>query len=313
MRLNYRPGLPILVALLACGPTTPGTTDATTTTDGTSTVAPTSTTPTTTAGEPSHTDPSTLEQVCIDFCLNLIERDSGCALADIACYDGCMEGFEFAGTCLAEQLAARRCEAEAAAFDDVTKCEASECAAVYLAADVCNGWCYHLGGNPSSGGDAKECEWGSQCLDDHDYEMVCSLGDAPFCTCWVDNNQVGACQHDGALEQFCDGVHVFSGCCKEFFLPVLQPAAVEPAPAPEPGGTASPGDPCPLVGLHLACEHDGVVGVTYCDDDGNPPEFGPCIAEPECSLLVSACEGTCQLHDGVPTWVPEDCGGNSTG
>ncbi|PCC75325.1 hypothetical protein SAMN02745121_03950 [Nannocystis exedens] len=320
MHLNYRP-LVVVCALLACGPKSPGTTDGTTTgttTDGpttTSTTAPT-TTPTTTEGAPEHTRPSTEQQLCIDLCLNLGERDPGCSRADYTCYEWCMAGFTYAEhECRDELRAARRCEAEATAFDDHWACESPECASVYAALDVCRGYCSHLGGVPSSGSSTQQCDWGSDCLDGHEYEMQCATGDAPLCTCWIDNTKVGTCLLAGELEAFsCGELDLFDGCCNEFFLPVLQPAAVdEPIPSePEASGTASPGDPCPLVGLNLPCEQNGSAGLTYCDDIGGSVRFGPCIAEPDCDLLAAACEGTCQLLEGVPTWVEQECSGEST-
>lgn len=305
------PSRSIRAALLACGPKNPGTTDtAGTTTDATTTAATTA--PTTgPMNEPEHTPPSTEEQLCIDLCVHLSESGSAdCPRTDYTCYEWCMVDFQFAEECRAEARAARRCEAKATAFDDVWACESPECSAEYIAYDVCRGFCFHLGGNPSSGGSPTECRWGSDCLDDHSYDMQCGTGDAPLCTCQIDGAEVGTCALPfGLTPDNCSTIGLFDGCCNEFFLPVLQPATVdEPIPdEPEAGGTASPGDPCLLVGLHLACEQDGVAGRTFCDDIDGSVRFGPCIAAPDCDLLALACEGSCQLLDGVPTWVTEEC------
>lgn len=57
-----------------------------------------------------------------------------------------------------------------------------------------------------------------------------------------------------------------------------------------------------------------MAGRTFCDDIDGSVRFGPCIAAPDCDLLALACDGICQLIDGVPTWVTEDCmEGTSTG
>lgn len=131
----------------------------------------------------------------------------------------------------------------------------------------------------------------------------------------MDGAQVGECQLAFGLQSWNCNINLFDGCCNEFFVPVLQPAAIDEPSEPEPGGTASPGAPCSLAGLVLACERSGVAGRTYCDEIDGSTQFGPCIilAELDCELLCDSCTGSCQLLEGVPTWVPEECMKSTSG
>ncbi|MDC0667729.1 hypothetical protein [Nannocystis radixulma] len=304
------------VALVACGPKSAETTDATTgsTTDPT-TADPTA--PTTGAPVPASLGPD--EQLCLDFCLNLIAQDTACGRADASCYDWCLVGLQFSDTdgCGAEMRATRRCEADAGAFHPIFACEAPECGPVYLAKDVCNGSCGHLGGIPSGSGSQQDCTYASECLDGHAYEMECTTTDPSTCTCRIDGTDVGTCDLGMGLAAFaCEVVDVFSGCCNDLFSATLKPAVIdEPAPVePGTGGTATPGDPCPLVGLYLACEQDGVPGQAFCDEIAGTLQFGACLPELECRLSdPDQCTQRCELVDGEPTWVAQECMESTSG
>jgi len=307
------------LALVACGPKSASTTDGSTdTADNTTalTTAPT-TAPTTGGLGPAGLSPD--EQHCLDFCLNLTAISTGCGRADPSCYDWCMAGLEYTDMngCGAEMRASRRCEADAAAFDNMFACEAPECAAIYLASDVCNGFCSHLGGWPSGGGTPDDCTYAGDCLDDHSYEMECTTTNPSTCTCRIDGADVGTCELGTGLSPFaCEKIDLFSGCCNELFSAVLKPAAIdEPAPVdPDAGGTATPGDPCPLRGLYLACEQDGVEGVAFCDGIDGTLQFGPCLAEVVCRLAdPDQCTQRCELVAGEPTWIPQECDDSTSG
>ncbi len=82
--------------------------------------------------------------------------------------------------------------------------------------------------------------------------------------------------------------------------------------APSTAAAASTtGDPpsgrgCPLPGLYVECDGGGR---TYCDEIDGALRFGPCLDAVDCDLSSSAsCNGSCELIDGVPTYVPPDGG-----
>lgn len=247
---------------------------------------------------------------CTDFCLNLLAHGAGCSRADVTCFDWCTRGFRFIEEegCGAEFRAVRACEAEVAQFDATFACEATECAPEYLALDACRGYCSYLGGTPYSGGSPEECDWGSQCYPGRDLQMLCPATAAPTCTCRVDGAEVGTCQLAVDLQPLdCnDSIHVLKGCCNDLFLPALEidPPAPGDGCAPKEPAPGSPGAECPLKGMYRPCAG----GVTFCDQFGGELVFGPCVAEPACELAGDElCDMRCELVEGVPTWVPQEC------
>jgi hypothetical protein len=215
------PRLALVLALAACGPqagdTGDATTAATTTTASTTTAAPTTGTPTT---GPFGLSPD--EQLCVDFCKH--RQDTGCPYFSESCYSDCVVAIDALATdpCAQEKRASIACELD---FSLADACEAVECADVYLQEDVCTGYCWHLGGYPSSGSSTDECHWAFDGCYGHDLEMQCDLGDAPECTCNVDGASIGTCTLAVPLKALdCAGedFHIFSGCCTPLFLEVLE-------------------------------------------------------------------------------------------
>lgn len=165
---------------------------------------------------------TTDEQLCLDRCAQW--QESACPWFDEGCYGGCLAALEYLdqGPCAAEGRASMACEAERPLDDS---CEAVDCRDVYLEDDLCRGFCYHLGGYPSSGGSQEDCEWNASTCYGHDFSMRCTLGDAPICDCTIDGMDAGSCELGQKLNSFsCGGpeFHIFSGCCTDAFLAVIQ-------------------------------------------------------------------------------------------
>jgi hypothetical protein len=208
----------LLLALAACGPT-PGDTGDPTTASTDETGDGTTGDPTTGAVPPMFTPD---QQFCIDRCKHL--QDDGCPYFDESCYSDCLASLDVlaADPCGAERRASWTCEIEHP-LDDI--CEAPECADVYLQEDLCTGYCWHLGGYPGGGASTDECYWSFDGCYGHDLEMACGLGDDPQCTCRIDGADVGTCSLGIKLSAFnCpeEEFHIFSGCCTEMFLEVIQ-------------------------------------------------------------------------------------------
>lgn len=76
---------------------------------------------------------------------------------------------------------------------------------------------------------------------------------------------------------------------------------------PESPGAEPSGEPCPLVGLYVACERDGAEGLRFCDEFDGALEYGGCVLGVACELsTLDVCE-PCELVDGVPTRTPSPC------
>jgi hypothetical protein len=326
------------LSAVGCGPKqSPGATDSNGTTGTTADGTASTSTGGTTMGSPTSTDaptgttgttdgPAVVEltpdqQICVDLCLNLIAHDEQCVRADFSCYDWCINGLEYADGqgCGDAVRSARTCEAQASAFDPMGACQTGECAAQYVAHEVCQGYCFYFDGIPYGGASQTDCEWGSSCQGGHTFDMVCAATTMPTCSCMIDGAEVGSCQHDGELVPFdCGGedFHVFKGCCNQFFLDVLGPAPV--GEFPDAGGGDGPGGAvtgaaCPLRGLYVACDLDGEKGLAFCDDLGSGLQFGECILDPVCELAGPLfCEMHCELIDGAPAWVEDECMGGET-
>jgi hypothetical protein len=162
------------------------------------------------------------EQLCLDRCTHW--QETACPYFDEGCYGSCLSVLEFfdQGACAAEARASMACETEHPLDDS---CEAAECRDVYLQDDLCRGFCYHLGGYPSGGASQEDCHWEATSCYGHDFTVQCTLGDAPICDCTIDGMDAGSCELDQPLKAFsCGGdeFHVFSGCCTETFLAVIQ-------------------------------------------------------------------------------------------
>ncbi|MEZ4449674.1 MAG: hypothetical protein R3B09_09350 [Nannocystaceae bacterium] len=261
--------------------------------------------------------------LCRDYCLNLQAKESTCLRADVTCFDWCFQGLDgpLPNECADEARAAILCQVGAEAFDGTFACESSECAAEYLAEDVCRGWCGNLSGVPFSGSTLSECEWGSLCgyAGGHTVEMTCSVGDAPSCACLIDEVEVGTCALGFPIKAIeCGGedFHVLKGCCNQYFLPVLDSG---PARSCHEGPTAPPlvdpsGTSCPLRGMYVPCVAGGTEGQAFCDVIDGAQVFGPCLADPVCRLAESvSCDMHCELIAGVPTWVPDVCDTSTSG
>lgn len=321
-----------VIALTGCGPKSSSDDGATQSSgdDPTSTSSAgttEATTEVTTAATTEPVDPNACPpdgDLCRDYCLNLQAKESDCSRADVTCFDWCMRGFYYSDLldgCGDEARAALLCLADADYFDGVFSCESTQCTAEYLVEDVCRGWCGNLSGNPFSGGSQSECNWGSDCSygGGHTIEMVCSLGDAPTCSCWIDDAEVGTCALGIPLKSFdCGGedFHVLKGCCNDFFLPVLDsgPAreCIQGPPQPVDGDPS--GTTCPLRGMYVPCLTDGAEGRAFCDMIGGEQVFGPCLVDPECELAGDlSCGMHCELIEGVPTWVQDVCDTSTSG
>lgn len=176
--------------------------------------------------EPTTGEPAVVllpdEQLCLDRCTHF--QEAGCPWVDEGCYGGCLStlGYIDMTRCAAEGRASIACENENPLN---ASCEAIDCLDVYLEDDLCGGFCSHLGGYPSSGASQEDCDWGATSCYGHEFSMRCTLGDAPVCDCTIDGMDAGSCELDQKLGAFsCGGAdfHIFSGCCTDAFLAVIQ-------------------------------------------------------------------------------------------
>lgn len=166
------------------------------------------------------------EQLCLDLCLSGNELGCSPPFAGEVCYTRCINSLASAdmGDCATEFRDAMACEATAS-DRSVGFCESEECLDQYKRQDLCNGWCFRLGGIPGSGGSQTECSWRTDCpAYGHDFEVACAVGDDSTCECLVDDEVIASCDHGGPLQAFScgdDDLHVFSTCCRDVFEGVL--------------------------------------------------------------------------------------------
>ncbi|NVB40928.1 hypothetical protein G6O69_24020 [Pseudenhygromyxa sp. WMMC2535] len=166
------------------------------------------------------------EQLCLEWCLSGMASQCPSWAGNDLCYTRCMDDLaENAGSsCEAEHRATVACEAGAS--DRVEGyCESLGCMDVYKHEDICKGYCDHLGGIPSGGGGATECDWKTYC-DGYGFDFAASCtagGDVTHCECEINDELVAECEMEAIPEFGCGDVNMFHSCCGDYFQAALFP------------------------------------------------------------------------------------------